>query len=153
MNDLLNEIRRSLLELRKGLDGSLNMSEPMEDLARCLALNQVPGRSPLHRCSWERLAWPSRRGLASWFTDALRRVEQLAAWSAAFVTPASVWLPGLFNANAFITAVMQVTARASGQPLSSDLAHSRWLLSAAGGRSPVNSLVAAGSSGGAAGVH
>ena len=30
MNELLEEIRRSLTELRKGLEGTLNMSEAME---------------------------------------------------------------------------------------------------------------------------
>jgi len=118
MNALLAELRRSLVELRKGLDGALNMSEPMEDLAAALLINQVPGRNPLHKCSWERLAWPSRRGLASWFADLLRRVEQLGRWSAGlFVTPACVWLPGLFNPMAFLTAVVQRTCRATGLPL------------------------------------
>lgn len=117
MNGLLQEVRRSLVELRKGLDGALNMSEPMEDLLSCLLINQVPGRNPLHKCSWERLAWPSRRGLQSWFADMLRRVEQLARWSESFTTPVSVWLPGLFNPLAYITAVVQRTSRASGQPL------------------------------------
>lgn len=119
MNELLREVRRSLVELRKGLDGALNMSEPMEDLAAALALNQVPGRNPYAKCSWERLAWPSRRGLAAWFADLLRRVEQLARWGGTLATPVSLWLPGLFNPMAFLTAIMQVTARATGAPLDS----------------------------------
>jgi dynein heavy chain len=41
----ISQVRRSLVELRKGLDGQLNMSEPMEDLAAALAINQVPGRN------------------------------------------------------------------------------------------------------------
>jgi dynein heavy chain len=117
MNELLDEIRRSLLELRKGLDGQLNMSEPMEDLAIALSINQVPGRNPFSKCSWERLAWSSRRGLQSWFVDLLKRVDQLSRWSATLVTPVSLWLPGLFNPMAFLTAIMQVTARQTGLPL------------------------------------
>lgn len=118
MNELLQEVRRSLGELRKGLDGALNMSEAMEDLAGSLAINQVPGRNPLAKTSWERLAWPSRKPLSSWFLDLLRRVEQLRRWSAGnIVTPTSVWLPGLFNAMAFLTATCQVAARETGQPL------------------------------------
>jgi DNA-binding response OmpR family regulator len=35
----------------------------------------VPGRNPFHKCSWEALAWPSRRGLASWDLDLLKRVR------------------------------------------------------------------------------
>lgn len=33
------------------------------------------------------------------------------------VTPFSLWLPGLFNPMAFVTAIMQVTARSTGLPL------------------------------------
>jgi len=117
MNELLDEIRRSLIELRKGLDGQLNMSEPMEDLAVALNINQVPGRNPFSKCSWEKLAWPSRRGLQAWFADMLKRVDQLARWSSTLVTPVSLWLPGLFNPMAFLTAIMQVTARQTGLPL------------------------------------
>jgi hypothetical protein len=41
MNALLGEVRRSLSELAKGLDGQLNMSEAMEDLASALSRNEV----------------------------------------------------------------------------------------------------------------
>lgn len=108
MNELLDEIRRSLVELRKGLDGLLNMSEPMEDMVIALGINMVPGRNPFHKCSWERYAWPSKRGLASWFVDLLRRVDQLSRWSSTLETPLSLWLPGIFNPMAILTAIMQV---------------------------------------------
>jgi hypothetical protein len=39
MNWLLEEVERSLVELRKGLNGQLNMSQAMEDLT------QVPHRT------------------------------------------------------------------------------------------------------------
>lgn len=42
---------------------------------------------------------------------------QLNRWSADLVTPLSLWLPGLFNPMAFVTAIMQVTARSTGLPL------------------------------------
>ena len=77
MNRLLGEIRRSLIELRKGLDGQLNMSEPMEDLQQALSINQVPGRNVFHKTSWEKLAWPSKKSLQMWFADLLLRVEQV----------------------------------------------------------------------------
>lgn len=44
-------------------------------------------------------------------------VMQLSGWSSDLVTPLSLWLPGLFNPMAFVTAIMQVTARATGLPL------------------------------------
>lgn len=46
MNALLSEIRRSLMELDKGLKGQLNMSQSMEDLAIAFGLNEWPGRNP-----------------------------------------------------------------------------------------------------------
>lgn len=46
--------------------------------------------------------------------DVLQRHAQLAAWTANGVQlPVSVWLPGLFNPKAFLTALMQVLARAN----------------------------------------
>jgi dynein heavy chain len=73
MNALLFEIRRGLDELQKGQNGELNMTEPMEDLATALTLNQVPGRNPMHKCSWEKLAWWSKKTLMPWFEDMLKR--------------------------------------------------------------------------------
>lgn len=117
MNVLLGEIALSLSDLKKGLNGQLNMSQPMEDLAEALTLLQVPGRNPFHSCSWERSAWPSTKGLGSWFNDMMRRNTELRKWSETLVLPFSLWLPGLFNPTAFLTAVKQVTARARGLPL------------------------------------
>jgi len=58
MNNLINEIQRSLAELQLGLDGQLQMSERMEALERALFLEQVPA-------SWARLAYPSQRSLGN----------------------------------------------------------------------------------------
>eukprot|EP00903_Cladosiphon_okamuranus_P015249 g14093.t1 len=117
MNALLSEIRRSLVELDKGLKGQLNMSQSMEDLAIAFGLNEWPGRNPFAQCAWEKLAWPSKKNLLSEFIDMLRRIAQLASWSEELVTPQCLWLPGLFNPTAYLTAVMQVTARSTGSPL------------------------------------
>merc|ERR1712028_293385 len=59
MNVLLTEIRRSLIELDKGLKGQLNMSRAMEDLIQAIGINQWPGRNPFSQCRWESKAWPS----------------------------------------------------------------------------------------------
>jgi dynein heavy chain, axonemal len=97
MNVLISEIRRSLLELEKGLSGALNMSESMEDLVAALTIYQVPGRNPFHKCSWEKLAWWSKKGLESWFADMLLRITQLSEWSDELALPQCMWYPGLFN--------------------------------------------------------
>jgi hypothetical protein len=56
--------------------------------------------------------------LAAWYADVLRRHDQLTAWTNGPVAlPHSVWLSGLFNPKAFLTAVMQTHARALRLPL------------------------------------
>jgi dynein heavy chain, axonemal len=117
MNRLLSAMRGTLVELQKGLNGELNMTEAMEHLSEALSINQVPGRNPFHKTSWEALAWPSNKNLTSWNADLQRRVEQMVVWSTDLVTPRSMWLPGLFNPMAFLTAIMQVTARQTGLAL------------------------------------
>lgn len=48
--------------------------------------------------------------LGTWFNDVVRRYNQLAAWTSGnLATPHSVWLSGLFNPKAFLTAVRQLT--------------------------------------------
>jgi len=110
MNRLLFEMRRSLVELDLGLKGDLGMSDAMEDLMNKLYDNKVP-------TSWNKVAYPSLRGLASWLSDMLQRQRQLEAWTADLATPKVTWVPGLFNPQAFLTAVMQVIARKNELPL------------------------------------
>lgn len=110
MNILLNEIRRSLIELQMGLSGALNITEQMEILSNTLSMNRVPK-------IWEEVAYWSKKNLGSWFLDLLERVKQLDAWSDSLVLPKSLWISGLFNPMSFLTSVMQITARAKGLPL------------------------------------
>jgi dynein heavy chain, axonemal len=55
---------------------------------------------------------------AAWFADVVKRHTQLEGWLAGSITtPLCVWLPGLFNPKAYVTAVMQTYARAHALPL------------------------------------
>lgn len=111
MNILLHTIRTSLSELSLGLKGDLLMSEAMDALAAALAVDRVPD-------TWAAAAYPSLRPLPSWLTNLNHRHSQLLEWSMDLsALPRSVWLSGLFNPQAFLTAVMQVTARKNGWPL------------------------------------
>jgi dynein heavy chain len=110
MNTLLSEMRRSLIELKMGLEGALNMSDLMEDLADSLSTFKVPG-------GWGKFAYASKKGLVAWFVDLLDRVAQLTTWSDTLKVPRSVWISGLFNGQAFLTAIKQTTARAESLPL------------------------------------
>jgi dynein heavy chain len=104
MNKLLTLIRTSLGELALGLAGALNMSDAMDALATSLTVNRVPA-------NWATVAHPSLKTLAPWFADLLLRCAQLKAWSDSLLTPTSVWISGLFNPMAYITAILQTTAR------------------------------------------
>jgi dynein heavy chain len=117
MNVLLAEIHRSLEELQKGLAGALNMTNLMEELVLSLSINQVPGRNPFHKASWEKLAWFSMKSLSSWFPDMILRCDGLRAWGETLKLPFSLWLPSLFNPTSFLTAIKQATARAESLPL------------------------------------
>jgi dynein heavy chain len=117
MNVLLTEMLRSLEELQKGLAGALNMTNLMEELVLSLSINQVPGRNPFHKASWEKLAWFSMKSLSSWFPDMKLRCDSLRSWDETLKLPFSLWLPSLFNPTSFLTAIKQATARKEKLPL------------------------------------
>ena len=114
MTDLLTFVKRSLEELTLGLDGALNMSPAMEEVQMGIYKNSVPP-------SW--MKQMSTRvqevySLTRWYRDVQERHAQLDKWTSRTLEhPKTVWLPGLFNAKAFITAVQQVYARAHQLPL------------------------------------
>ena len=112
MNILLDTVRLSLEELRLGLEGALNFSDAMDELSKALTLNRVPG-------NWTKYGPASLKFLGDWFSNMLLRVAQLVQWTEEMKTPKSLWLSGLFNPMAFVTAVMQVTGRTQNIALDS----------------------------------
>jgi dynein heavy chain len=111
MNYLTLVMLNSMEQLKKGLNGELNMSLQMEELAEALTINQVPGRNIFHQMSWEKFAWPSKRPLDGWFRDLVLRIKQMQSWTEDLMRPLCVWISGLFNPMAFLTALMQGTGR------------------------------------------
>jgi len=79
-------------------------------LSSSLFLGRVPP-------GWEKQAYASKKSLGPWFNDVLERVKQLVQWCTTLDLLPSLWISGLFNPMSFLTAVMQVTARAKGLPL------------------------------------
>ncbi|CAK9027352.1 unnamed protein product [Durusdinium trenchii] len=111
MNLLVGHMRLQLTELELGISGALNITEGMENLSSSLQLNRVND-------SWRALAYPSLKPLGAWFQDLLSRMQQLVEWTNdRNGVLKSTWIPGLFNPMAFLTAVMQVTARNKQLPL------------------------------------
>merc|ERR1719270_1997030 len=110
MNLLVAEMRRSLKELDLGLKGELTITSDMEDLSNALFFDQVPP-------AWTKKAYDSLNGLSAWYADLLLRIKELEGWTSDFNLPSSVWLPGFFNPQSFLTAIMQSTARKNELPL------------------------------------
>lgn len=110
MNMLVYELKRSLKELRAGMNGELTISSDMELLMEGIFYDKVPE-------SWAKRAYPSLLGLQSWFADLMVRSKELEAWATDFTLPSSVWLAGFFNPQSFLTAIMQQTARKNEWPL------------------------------------
>jgi len=119
MNDLLTEMRESLEDLHKGLEGQKNFSEEMQQLSSALSRNSWPS-------SWSKLSWPSEKNLSDNFQDLLCRCEQLSKWvdgdgrpggRDAFRRLDTVWLGGLFNPNSYLTAMRQIESRNLNVPL------------------------------------
>merc|ERR1711972_541212 len=123
MNNILNSMRAQLSELELGLSGALNISDNMDALINSLNLNQVPP-------AWLKICGQigptgsyNRKNLASWWADLQLRWKQLEEWQAPTkpveqLVP-SVWYPGTFNPMGYVTACMQVTARANSYSLDS----------------------------------
>ncbi|RLN47693.1 hypothetical protein BBJ29_000554 [Phytophthora kernoviae] len=113
MNNLLEIMTDSLAELELGFRGDVPMTEAMERLQTCLYYERVPD-------NWLAAACPSRRSLAPWLANLQQRIAQLQEWiSSAPDLPLVLWLPGLFNPQAFLTAVLQTAARKHGVELDS----------------------------------
>ena len=112
MNLLTSTIRISLTELDMGLKGALNITDAMDSLSRSLSLGFVPD-------DWAEVAYFSKKGLNDWFLDMIRRHTQLKDWTDMAETPPCLWISGLFNPMSFLTAIMQVTARAKKLALDS----------------------------------
>merc|ERR1712070_472938 len=111
VNRLLAEMMRSLKELGLGFAGELTMSDDMETLSSCLFLDRVPP-------TWNKNAWPSKRGLTSWLANLLQRLQQLEEWTQnPMEIPKVTWLAGLIIPQSFLTAICQVSAQKNQQEL------------------------------------
>ena len=110
MNTLTGVMRKSLLDLDAGLKGQLNITDDMEALSAKMFINMQPD-------IWIKYAYASLKDLPTWFDDLLMRITQLNEYQEDMQVPKSLWISGMFNPMSFITAIMQVTARAEGLPL------------------------------------
>lgn len=105
MNGLVCEIVRSLDEIDQGIKGFLTISEKMEQIIEAISFNRVPA-------SWVNLAYPSKRGLASWIQNLFQRIDQLNQFKEdPYNIPKVIMISRFFNPQSFLTAIMQVIGR------------------------------------------
>jgi len=101
-NSLLGKVRKSLIEVGKGIKGLVVMSSELDVVYNKLLLGMVPP-------SWLS-AYPSLKPLASWSRDLIVRWTQLMDWCEKGA-PRVFWLAGFTYPNGFLTALMQTAAR------------------------------------------
>eukprot|EP01119_Soliformovum_irregulare_P016871 TRINITY_DN4946_c0_g1_i1.p1 TRINITY_DN4946_c0_g1~~TRINITY_DN4946_c0_g1_i1.p1 ORF type:complete len:2093 (-),score=654.99 TRINITY_DN4946_c0_g1_i1:1564-7461(-) len=109
-NKLLNEIRKSLIDLQKGIKGLIVMTPELDEAFTCLFDSKVP---PL----WQ-TAYPSLKPLAPWVHDLILRIEQMRTWAEGN-QPEVFWLGGFTFPTGFLTALMQVSARKNNTSIDS----------------------------------
>lgn len=103
VNLLVNRMRKSLSDLDLGLKGALSMSDAMQTLFENINLDVVSEY-------WADAAFMSLRPLGSWYQNLQDRNRQLVDFTTELTLPKVAFLSYFFNPNAFLTAVMQVTA-------------------------------------------
>jgi len=109
VSSVLLQIRDMLQELQEVMQGTLAVTEVMEQRLEALKRSQVPAE-------WLACYSSAQTSFASWLQDLCDRVAQLDEWWHGTI-PTSVWLPGLFNPRALVTAIVQLNGQACGLPL------------------------------------
>ncbi|ESL05658.1 dynein heavy chain [Trypanosoma rangeli SC58] len=108
-NVIIKKVQRTLLQLKRGIKGEVVMSWELEGMFDACLLGQVPQL-------WHEGGYLSRKPLASWFQDTLRRVEFFRDWNDNG-KPMSFWLSGFFFPQGFLTGVLQAHSREHKIPI------------------------------------
>lgn len=105
MNVLIEKIVGNLADVALAFKGELTLTGEMEVLMNSIFMNKIPAL-------WEKLAFPSTRGLNSWLDNVKQRLDQLNAWKdEPTKLPKVTFLNRLFNPQSFLTAIQQVKAK------------------------------------------
>merc|ERR1719487_2149485 len=86
------------------------MSAELEAMGNSMVNGAVPA-------IWTAVSYPSRKGLGSWTTDFLGRLQFLQEWMDSKTTPVKYWISGFFFTQAFITGTKQNYARKHKLPI------------------------------------
>jgi dynein heavy chain len=102
---LLKAVLSSLKMLDKAIKGLVVMSAELEEMFNCFNIQKVPGL-------WEKKAYPCLKPLNSWFADFIKRIDFMNSWLVDG-PPMSFWVPTFFFPQGFMTASLQLYARAT----------------------------------------
>jgi dynein heavy chain len=87
-NKLLSVMGRTLVDIKKAIEGIIVMSQELDSMYVSMLNNQVPS-------NWVKVAYPSLKPLASWYHDLQNRVKFMDEWLMGG-NPNSYWMSGFF---------------------------------------------------------
>ena len=102
-NRLLMRMASSVVELKKAIKGLVVMSSDLDDMYSSFINNTIP---PI----WMKVSFASLKGLASWMTDLVSRIDFLRLWLHEG-QPVAFSLPAFFFPQGFMTGTLQNHAR------------------------------------------
>ncbi|XP_050531221.1 dynein axonemal heavy chain 2 isoform X2 [Daktulosphaira vitifoliae] len=108
-NTLLKNIKSSLINLKKSIQGLVVMSSDLEEVFQCLDEGRVPSQ-------WLK-AYPSLMNLGAWTQDLIERINHFTIWAVTARQPILFWLGAYTFPTGFLTAVLQMESRNSSVPI------------------------------------
>lgn len=110
-NVLLIQIKEAVIDVQKGIKGTVVMSAELEETFQCMLNSIVPP-------SWKKI-YPSMKPLAAWVIDLIERIAMFSEWATTHRPPVIFWMSAFSFPTGFLTAVLQSAARSNNVAIDS----------------------------------